>query len=72
MKRGSSHFGVEEMNPTSTHEDVGSNPGLTQWVGIQHGRELWCASQMPLRSLVAVDVPLAVAGSCTSDLTPSL
>ena len=21
------------MNPTSTHEDVGSIPGLTQWVG---------------------------------------
>ena len=25
--------GAAEMNPTSSHEDVGSIPGLTQWVG---------------------------------------
>ena len=29
---GSSHCGSVVMNPTSIHEDVGSIPGLAQWV----------------------------------------
>jgi len=30
---GSSHCGAAEINPTGIYEDVGSIPGLTQWVG---------------------------------------
>ena len=29
---GSSCHGLEEMNPARIHEDVGSIPGLVQWV----------------------------------------
>ena len=32
-KRGHSHCGAVEMNPTSIYENVGSILGLTQWVG---------------------------------------
>ena len=56
-----SRCGAAEMNPASIHEDMGSIPGLT---------ELWCRSQMQLRSLVAVAV--VQAGSGSSDSIPSL
>ena len=32
QKRWNSHGGAAVINPTSIHEDMGSNPGLAQWV----------------------------------------
>ena len=54
---------------TRIHEDAGSIPGLSG-LRILRCCELWCRSQMWLRSSVAVAV--AQASSCSSDLTPSL
>ena len=39
---------------------------------IQRYHELWCRSQTRLRSGMAVAVAVAVAGSCSSNWTPSL
>lgn len=36
---GSSHCGPAKANPTSTREDAGSTPGLSQWV--KEGALLW-------------------------------
>ena len=58
------------INLTGIHKHVGSIPGLLSVLRIWRCRELWCRSQMWLRSCIAVAV--AVAGSCSLDLTPSL
>ena len=41
-KRKSSHGGSAVMNPTSTHEDTGSIPGLAQWIKEGSGVVMSC------------------------------
>ena len=57
-------------NQTRNHEVAGSIPGLAQWVKIQRCCELWCWSEMCLRSGVAVAV--VEVSSYSSSSTPSL
>ena len=64
------HHGSAETNPTSIHESASLAPGLAQWIKDLAVRELWCRSQMQLRSCIVVAV--VQAGSCSSDLTLSL
>ena len=57
MSLWSSCCGSVVMNPTSIHVDLGSIPGLAQWVEDPwHCCELWCRLQMKLGSGVAVAV----------------
>ena len=60
------------MNPTRYHEVAGLIRSLALLSGIRiwSCHELWCRSQMWLGSGVAVAV--AKAGSCSSNLIPSL
>ena len=58
------------MNPTRTHEDAGSIPGLPQGWGFDVAVSLWCRLQTQLGSGVAVAV--VQAGSRSSDSPPSL
>ena len=70
LRKGSSFCGSVVTNPTSIHLDVDSPKPLALLSGlrIQHCRELWFRSHMLLESGIAV----AMTGSCSSDLSPSL
>ena len=59
----------KQTQRVSTRMGVRSLASLSG-LGIRHSRELWCRSQTQLGCLMAVAV--AKAGSCSSDLTPSL
>ena len=67
---GSSFCGAVAMNPTNTHEDAGSIPGLTHGSKIRCCCELCCRLQTWLKSGVAMAV--VQASSYSSDSTPSL
>ena len=61
------------MNPPGIYEVADSIPGPAQWVMdpvLLRAGELWCRSQTQLRPGIAV--AMAVAGSCSSYLTPGL
>ena len=68
--RGVPIVAQQVKNWTGIREDVGSIPGLTQWVRLQCFCKLQCRSQMWLRS--GVTVAVVYDSSCSSDLTPSL
>ena len=67
---GSSHCASAVTNLANIYADGGSIPGLAQWVKDPVLHDLWCRSQMGLRSCIAMAV--MQASSCSSDSTPSL
>ena len=50
------YWGVPVLNPTGINKDTESISGLIQWVKDLVWRELWCRTQMQLRSFIAVAV----------------
>ena len=67
---GSFHHGPAVNEPASVHEDAGLIPGSLSGLRTWCCSELWSRLQTWLGSCAAVAV--AVAGSCSSNSTPSL
>ena len=60
MQWRSSCCGSAITNVTSSHEDVGSTPGLTQWVKDPAMLWLWCRlAAIALTELLAWELPYA-------------
>ena len=55
-KAGVPYAAQQVKDPTSIYEDSGLFPGLAQWIKEPELLQLWCRSQMRLRSHVAVAV----------------
>ena len=56
---GNSRCGAAKTNLTSIHEDVGLIPASLSGLVIWHCQEVWCKTQIRLRSHISVAVALA-------------